>query len=58
MASDPSLDVRNINPLLKNYDYGDGFYSNMEKYKSVSDFKKRKKKMKKRKKLLAFLISQ
>lgn len=39
--------------LRKNYDYGEGLYMNLEKYKSVSDFrrKRRKKRMKELKKI-------
>ena len=36
--------------LKQNYDYGENIYSNLEKYKSVSDF--RKKRIKKRKKII------
>jgi hypothetical protein len=47
-------------PLHKNYDYGEGFYQNMQDYKSVKEFlKKRKKKNKKsslRTKILKVLL--
>jgi len=48
LADDRSkMDVRNDQPLRKNYDYGEGLYMNMDQYKSVSDFlrKKRRKRV-------------
>lgn len=38
-----------------NYDYGEGIYSNLSKYKSVSDFRKGRRK--KRKKDLANILN-
>ncbi len=49
------IEVRNDQPLRKNYDYGEGLYSgDMTKYKSVKDFIKSKRK--KRKKVLSSLL--
>ncbi len=59
MAHDASLDVRNIEPLKQNYDYGDGLYMNMDKYKSIEEFRNRKKRLMTRKKaLLELLITE
>ncbi len=46
---------RNINPLCKNYDYGEGFYMNMQKFKSIKDFLNKKKKRKKKSNISARL---
>jgi hypothetical protein len=37
-----------LNPVRKNYDYGEGLYSGMFKYKSVEDFLKARKEKKKK----------
>jgi hypothetical protein len=46
MSNRADLDARTvINPIRKNYDYGEGLYSGkMNKFKSVRDFLKKKKK--------------
>lgn len=46
MSNRADLDVRTVvNPIRKNYDYGEGLYSGkMNKFKSVRDFLKKKKK--------------
>lgn len=46
MSNRADLDVRTvISPVRKNYDYGEGLYSGkMNKFKSVKDFLKKKKK--------------
>ncbi len=46
MSNRADLDTRTvINPIRKNYDYGEGLYSGkMNKFKSVRDFLKKKKK--------------
>jgi hypothetical protein len=44
-------DVRPIEPLRKNYDYGEGlYYGKMDKYKSVKDFINKKRLERKRRK--------
>lgn len=34
--------------LRRNFDYGEGFYANIDKYKSISDFRKKRKKKRKK----------
>lgn len=60
MATRSELDVRNDEPLKRNYDYGDGLYfGKMDRYKSVGDFiaAKRKKRRARRKKAMLMLLN-
>ncbi len=58
MSKRTDLDVRPYpSPVRKNYDYGEGLYhGNMDKYKSVSEFLNKRKKLRKKKKTIASLV--
>lgn len=49
------MSTNKISQWRRNYDYGEGLYMNLDKYKSVSDF--RKKRRAKRKKDLENILN-